>query len=108
MTAITFYKKQNHFTGFEIKGHTGKDDYGKDLLCCEISTLAQFAVMAIQEIEKAPAFVEISDGYLKLKLKEKTSQSEKISFLLNSCYAAFQSILEGESKFAKLEVKNDV
>ena len=44
MTNINFYKKNNLILGFEVKGHTGKDDYGKDLLCCQISTVAQLAI----------------------------------------------------------------
>ena len=36
MTKITYFKKNNLYLGFEVSGHTGKDDFGKDLLCCEI------------------------------------------------------------------------
>ena len=47
MTKITFYKKKDQFIGFEVSGHTGKDDYGKDLLCAEISTVSQLAIAKI-------------------------------------------------------------
>ena len=32
MTKITFFKKKDNYLGFEVKGHTGKDEYGKELL----------------------------------------------------------------------------
>lgn len=107
MTKITFYKKEKHFTGFEIVGHTGKEARGKDLLCCQISTVAQLAVVALKEIEKFDPFVEISDGYLKIKVNDKYAKNEKVQFLFETCYQSFCSIIFGEEKYAKLEVKND-
>ena len=108
MTKITFYKNKNLITGLEVSGHTGKDDYGKDLLCAQISTVAQLAVVGIKEIAKANAFVEISNGYLKIKLSPKESDNEKIQFLFVTCLESFRSIIVDEKKFTKLEVKNDI
>ena len=105
MTKITFYKKNNLIVGFEISGHTGKDDYGKDLLCCQISTVAQFAVVAVVDVLKIDCFYEISDGYLKLKV-DKNYENDKLQFLFNSCLKSFKSIIINEKKYAKLEVKN--
>lgn len=106
MTKITFYKKENIFTGFEVEGHTGKDDYGKDLLCCQISTVAQLAVVAVQEVAKKKAFVEIADGYLKISLSQKDAEDNNMKFIFDTCYKSFKSIIQDEQKFAKLEVKN--
>lgn len=106
MTTITFYKKNNLFLGFEVFGHTGKADRGEDLLCCQISTVAQLAVVGVSEVEKTNAFVEISDGYLRLMLDEKKASVEKYQFLLKTCYESFKSIIIDERKYAKLEVKN--
>ncbi len=106
MTKITFYKEKNVFLGFEVSGHTGKDEFGKDLLCCQISTVAQLAVVGIKECAKLKAFIEISDGYLKIKTDLKNAQEEKIKFLFETCYKSFQSIIQEEGRYAKLEVKN--
>ena len=106
MTTITFYKKKDHYLGFEVKGHTGKDIYGKDLLCAQISTVAQLAIVGIEEVEKTNAFHQISDGFLKIMVDEKDSQNEKIQFLFKTCLNSFKSIILDEEKFAKLEVKN--
>jgi len=62
MTKITFYKKNNLIIGFEVKGHTGKDEFGKDLLCAQLSTVAQLAVVGVEDVGKMKAFHEISDG----------------------------------------------
>ena len=36
-------KKNDLIIGFEVKGHTGKANRGEDLLCAQISTVAQLA-----------------------------------------------------------------
>lgn len=106
MTNITFYKKNNLIIGFEVKGHTGKEEFGKDLLCAQLSTVAQLAVVGVEDVGKMKAFHEISDGYLKISVNEKEAEKEKIQFLFNTCLQSFKSIILGEEKFAKLEVKN--
>lgn len=106
MTNITFFKKNDLIIGFEVKGHTGKDDYGKDLLCCQISTVAQLAVVGVSEVAKINNFHEISDGYLKIKVEEKIAKLEKVQFLFETCFQSFKSIIVDEKKYAKMEVKN--
>ena len=106
MTKITFYKKEDLIIGFEVAGHTGKDDYGKDLLCCQISTVAQLAIVGVCEVAKINCFKEISDGYLKIKVEPNIARDDKIQFLFKTCLESFRSIIIDEKKYAKLEVKN--
>mgnify|MGYP003480467335 CR=1 FL=1 len=106
MTKITFYRKDNNLLGYEVSGHTGKDERGKDLLCAQISTVAQLGVVGIKEVLKLNAFCEISDGYLKVSLTEKEANSEKVQTLFQTCLKSFKSIVIYEEKYAKLEVKN--
>ena len=106
MTNITFYQNKSLLLGFEVKGHTGKANRGEDLLCAQISTVAQLAVVGIEDVGKINAFHEISDGYLKLSVSDKQAENEKVQFLFNTCLHSFKSIIMGEEKFAKLEVKN--
>ena len=105
MTNITFYKKDDLIVGFEVKGHTGKSEYGSDLLCCQISTVAQLAIVGMENLNK-PYFKEISDGYLKLKIDKKLAKNDNIQFLFKTCLDSFKSIIIDEKKYAKLEVKN--
>lgn len=106
MTNITFFKKNNLIIGFEVKGHTGKANRGEDLLCAQISTVAQLCVVGVEDVGKVNCFREISDGYLKITLNEKNANDEKIQFLFQTCLKSFKSIIINEEKFAKLEVKN--
>lgn len=106
MTKITFYKTQDLIVGFEVSGHTGKDDFGKDLLCCQISTVAQLAVVGVQEVLKINAFCEIADGYLKVKVEGRDALKKEVQTLFETCLQSFRSIIIDEKKYAKLEVKN--
>lgn len=106
MTKITFYKQNKIIIGFEVSGHTGKDDYGKDMLCCQISTVAQMAVVGLEEVGNFKNFHEISDGYLKIKLSPLDAENKNVQFLFNTCFESFKSIIQDEKKYAKMEVKN--
>ena len=106
MTKITFFKKKDLIIGFEIFGHTGKANRGEDLLCAQISTVAQLAVVGVDDVANAQNFHEISDGYLKITVADKEAQNENIQFLFNTCLQSFKSIILDEEKYAKLEVKN--
>ncbi len=105
MTRITFYKRKDQYLGFEVSGHTGKDDYGKDLLCAQISTVSQLAIVGAEQL-KIPYFHEVSDGYLKIIIENSLNFQKEVQFLFNTCLQSFKSIIIGEEKFAKLEVKN--
>ena len=96
MTKITFFKKKDNYLGFEVKGHTGKDEYGKDLLCAQLSTVAQLAVVGIKEVAKEKCFCQISDGWLKITLKKK-----KFNFCLK-----FAFILSNLSSLMKKNMQN--
>ena len=106
MTKITFYRKENVIIGFEVSGHTGKEERGKDILCAQISTVAQLAVVGIEEVLKLKAFREISDGYLKIKINEKDAKEKQVQVIFETCLKSFKSIVINEEKYAKLEVKN--
>lgn len=106
MTKITFYKTDDLIIGYEVSGHTGKDEYGKDLLCAQISTVAQTFVVGIKEVLKLNAFCEISDGYLKLKVATKDAKLKEVQTLFETALTSFKSIIIDEKKYAKLEVKN--
>lgn len=107
MTKITFFKKNGKFFGFVVEGHTGKDEYGKDLLCAQISTVAQLAVVGMCEVGKFKVLKrEIADGYLRLVLDDGVYNNKLAQFLFETCYESFKAIIIDEKKYAKLEVKN--
>lgn len=106
MTKITFYKKNEIFLGFKVEGHTEKDEYGKDLLCCQLSTVAQLAAVGVKQVAKLKCECKIRDGFVKILLKKEDALVEKIQMLFETCFLSFQSIIIDEEKYVKLEVEN--
>ena len=103
MTKIYFTRNNGRFVGFKLSGHTGKAEAGKDVLCSAISTASQMAVVAIREVAKIEAEVEIRDGFLELKLEKPTKETDLV---ITSLYETLCSICENEKKYVKLEVKD--
>ncbi|KGG80191.1 hypothetical protein Y919_07755 [Caloranaerobacter azorensis H53214] len=51
MTKVTIYKnKRGSIIGYELKGHAGYAEYGKDIVCAAISVLSQTALIALNEV----------------------------------------------------------
>ena len=50
MTTVTFYKKDDIYTGFEAKGHAFFDSYGRDIVCASISVLMINTINSIEEL----------------------------------------------------------
>lgn len=103
MTKIYFTRDSGKWQGFKLTGHTGKAEAGKDVLCSAISTASQMAVLAITEVAKIKADVEIRDGFLRLELENPTDETQLI---ITSLYETLVSICENEKKYVKLEVKD--
>ena len=108
MTNITFYKNKEIITKFEVKGHTGKAEFGKDVLCAAISSVAQNAAIGITEVLKLDAILKISDGYLSLELKKQDFDDEKAQIILKTCLISLKEIVKNEKKYVKLEEKNEI
>lgn len=102
MTKIYFTQSNGEWVGFRISGHTGKAEEGKDVLCSAISTASQMAVLAIVQVAKVKAEVEIRDGFLSLTLDQPNHDTQLI---IESLYQSLMSICENEKKYVKLEVK---
>ena len=112
MTNITINYKNNNIVSFEISGHTGYDDFGKDILCASISSISQMAVLGITKVLKIKAVVQKNDkkGYLKLVLPKDISDSDmqKAQTLLVTMQQSLQDLLFDYGEYINLEVKNEV
>ncbi|MGN0566390.1 MAG: ribosomal-processing cysteine protease Prp [Candidatus Limousia pullorum] len=63
--------KQRKGTGiveFSIKGHSGYSESGSDIVCAAVSSAAYMAVNTITDVIGAKPEIDLSDGFLVLKL----------------------------------------
>ena len=112
MTSIKIFYKNNNIVSFEISGHTGYSDYGKDILCASISSFSQMAVLGITKVLHIKAIVNIDDkkGYLKLTLPKDISEDDmqKSQVLLKTMEQSLNDLTFNYGKYINLEVKNEI
>ena len=108
MTNIKFFKNKENIIGFEVKGHTGKAERGKDVLCSAISSVTQNTLVGIVEVLKLNADFEIKDGYLRVMLKENDYENEFAQVLFKTCLMSLKEISKNEKKYVKLEEENEI
>lgn len=112
MTKIKFFKKNSIFVGFECSGHTGYDDYGKDILCASISALTQGCALGVTKTLGIDAGIvrRDGDGYIKMELPADLSEEklQNASMLMAVLYDAMSDLKGGYPKYIKMEVIENV
>ena len=68
MINICFIKDKNLLLGFEMNGHSGYAEQGSDIVCASVSSAAYMTANTITEIIGVPAYIEVNDGYMMMKL----------------------------------------
>ncbi len=112
MTNIKINYKNNNIVSFEISGHTGYEDYGKDILCASISSISQSAVLGITKVLNIKATVQKNDkkGYLKMVLPKEITQNEmeQAQIILKTMEASLKDLLFDYGEYINLEVKDEI
>lgn len=106
MTKIVIFKKNELIWAYQIKGHSGFEEEGKDIVCSAISTSAQMALVGLKEVLKLEVESDIHDGYMQVKLSD--FENEKAQAILKAMELTLEDISKNYSQFVKLEVRKDV
>ncbi len=67
--------KKNHI---EIKGHAMYDDYGKDIVCASISSIAITTVNAILRLDEKALKYREKDGFLIIDVLKESEQTNTL------------------------------
>jgi hypothetical protein len=104
---ISRSSKNNKIMEFEISGHAGYDEYGRDIVCSAVSILAQTAVIGLVEYVRIDCTYEIEDGYLYCKLPEHCSEQQqvKIDSILETMVLGIENIKNGYESYVSIEYK---
>ena len=62
----------------EISGHAKYDDYGKDIVCASVSSIATTSVNAILRFDNEAIKYEEKEGYLKIDILKQTKETKTI------------------------------
>ena len=61
--------------GFTIKGHSGYDEHGRDIVCAAVSSAAIMAANTVTELRHIKAEITDNDGFLNFDLSENDAES---------------------------------
>ena len=73
-----------------ISGHANYDDYGKDIVCASVSTIAITTINAIIEFDKDSINVEESVGYLKINILKHTKEVDTLISNMNKLFSELE------------------
>ncbi len=69
MIKACFYLKDKKYFGFQVSGHAGYDEPGKDIVCSAVSALTINTVNALEELTSDSVIVETEEsGDIKAKI----------------------------------------
>lgn len=106
MTKITIVKNDGVIRGFKIKGHSGYEESGKDIVCSAISAISQMTLGGLKEVVGAKVDETTADGFLQVMLKDDGGESAQV--LLRTMELAFEALEKDYARYVKMEVKEDV
>ena len=70
MTEVVFTERGGKLTGFEVSGHTGLFEAGKDILCAAVSSAVYLTANTITDVLHIPAEVAVDDASMRLTLPD--------------------------------------
>jgi len=81
MINCRFKRKDNLWIGFEMEGHAGYDDYGRDIVCAAVSSACELAINLCEKQFAVNADTDVSgNGKLCFNVK---GQFESASLILD-------------------------
>lgn len=84
----------------EIKGHAMYDDFGKDIVCASISSIAITSINVILRINKNAIEVLEDEGYLKINIK---SNDKYVNLVIDNMIDEFNELAIQYPKNIKVE-----
>lgn len=72
-----------------INGHAMFDDYGKDIVCASVSSIAITTINAIVEFDNASIDVRENDGYLKIDILK---HNKNVDILISNMIKLFEEL----------------
>lgn len=108
MTKITIFKKDDIIWSYQVKGHSGFAEEGKDIVCSAVSTATQMTLVGLKEVLKVKVESIIEDGFLQVRLLDGDENNKDAQILLNTMFLTLQDIAKNYAKNVKMEVRKDV
>lgn len=108
MTKITIFKKDDIIWSYQVKGHSGFAEEGKDIVCSAVSTATQMTLVGLKDVLKLNVESIIEDGFLQVRLLDGEENNKDAQVLLNTMFLTLKDISKNYAKNVKMEVRKDV
>ena len=86
-------------TSIEVSGHSGKDVYGKDLVCAAVSTIMTGGMNALKD--KNYDFL-LKEGHAYVKCRKLPGEHDTV--VLETMQIQLQTVEEADPEFIKIEI----
>lgn len=90
VTIVT--NSDGEYRGFQVSGHAGYDECGKDIVCAAVSCLALNTINSIEALTEDRCYGATDDGFLKFKFTN--GCSEQAELLMDSFVLGLTGIQE--------------
>ena len=77
MIKVTLKKTDNKISNISILGHSGYDEYGKDIVCASVSSIVITTVNAISRLENTILFNE-KDGNVNIDIIKHSNTTDTL------------------------------
>ncbi len=85
--------------GYEVAGHAGMAETGKDIICAAVSAITQTPLLGLERHLKRHPVYQVSDGVLKVKLDKADELSQAI---LMSMYLSVQDVSQKYPNYVRI------
>ncbi|WP_113675017.1 ribosomal-processing cysteine protease Prp [Vallitalea guaymasensis] len=106
MITVNVFTSNEIINGFELSGHAGYSEYGKDIVCAALSVLTINAINSIENFtdDLYDCSTDEQIGYMSFKILDKVSDESHL--LLKSMILGIESMIEEYgSDYITLDIK---
>ena len=96
---IKIDESSQKITSIEVKGHSNKDTYGKDLVCAAVSAVITGGMNALNNKEFT---LVLEEGYSLIESHQIPNDIDAV--VLKTIQIQLQTISEADPKFVKIEI----
>ncbi|MGT2887455.1 ribosomal-processing cysteine protease Prp [Streptococcus didelphis] len=103
--AIFTRHKDGSLHSVQVTGHAGSGEYGFDIVCASVSTLAINFINSLEALTHTQADIkldQVEGGYLKVSVPH--DNQEKVQLLFESFLLGMANLSENSSEFVRTQV----
>ncbi len=99
MIKIKIKKDNDQIKEIEIKGHSGYDEFGRDIVCASVSTMTITTINAIIRYDDESISYNQDEGLVNLVVLK---HSDVVDMLLENLISLFKELEEQYNKYVKI------